>query len=199
MATSSTRRKAQLLALRPDFKVIEIRGNVARACASWPNNADWTPRFWPRPAWARLHFHITDGGPLDRRRRARRPAGGMMLDTDEMLPCVGQAAIGLEIRADDERIGGTLPRVERRGDLPMRDRRAGFLARDGRRLPDARSARTPRWPARNCTCAPSPFCRKSRGALKRGPRSTMPPAWASEWRRNSNKNHSGKIGRNCNG
>ena len=25
-----------------------------------------------------------------------------MLDTEEMLPCVGQAAIGLEIRADDE-------------------------------------------------------------------------------------------------
>ena len=28
VATSSTRRKAQLLALRPDFKVVDIRGNV---------------------------------------------------------------------------------------------------------------------------------------------------------------------------
>ena len=28
VATSSTRRKAQILALRPDFKAVEIRGNV---------------------------------------------------------------------------------------------------------------------------------------------------------------------------
>jgi hydroxymethylbilane synthase len=34
-----------------------------------------------------------------------------VLDLDVMLPCVGQGAIGIEIRADDERIGKIVERL----------------------------------------------------------------------------------------
>jgi len=37
-ATSSTRRRAQLLDLRPDLNIVPIRGTWAPACAKWPNN-----------------------------------------------------------------------------------------------------------------------------------------------------------------
>jgi hydroxymethylbilane synthase len=103
IATSSTRRKAQLLALRPDFKVIDIRGNVATRLRKLAQQPGTDATILAAAGLARLDFHITEEGRLTGR---EVPDGllALILETDEMLPCVGQAAIGLEIRADDSRL-----------------------------------------------------------------------------------------------
>jgi hydroxymethylbilane synthase len=100
VATSSTRRRAQLLALRPDFKVVEIRGNVATRLRKLAQQAGLDATILAAAGLGRLQFRLTDG----RLSGSEVPAGllGLVLETDQMLPCVGQAAIGLEIRAQDE-------------------------------------------------------------------------------------------------
>jgi len=101
VATSSTRRQAQLLALRPDFKVVEIRGNVPTRLRKLAGQAELGATILAAAGLARLHIQLTEAGQMsgDDVPECLR---WMMLDTSEMLPCVGQAAIGLEIRADDE-------------------------------------------------------------------------------------------------
>jgi hydroxymethylbilane synthase len=101
IATSSTRRKAQLLTLRPDFKVVEIRGNVATRLRKLAEDPAMDATVLAFAGMSRLKFKISATGKLS---GADVPEGleAKILETDEMLPCVGQAAIGLEIRADDE-------------------------------------------------------------------------------------------------
>jgi hydroxymethylbilane synthase len=101
VATSSTRRKAQLLALRPDFKVVEIRGNVDTRLRKLAQQAELDATILAAAGLARLQIRLTEAGRLA---GSEVPEGllGMILETEEMLPCVGQAAIGLEIRAEDE-------------------------------------------------------------------------------------------------
>jgi hydroxymethylbilane synthase len=101
VATSSPRRKAQLLALRPDFKVVEIRGNVPTRLRKLAQEAGLDATILAAAGLARLQFRLTETGHLT---GSEVPEGllAMMLETDQMLPCVGQAAIGLEIRANDE-------------------------------------------------------------------------------------------------
>jgi hydroxymethylbilane synthase len=101
VATSSTRRQAQLLALRPDFKVVEIRGNVPTRLRKLAQQAGLDATILAAAGLGRLQFRLTDAGRLA---GSEVPEGllAMLLDTEQMLPCVGQAAIGLEIRAGDE-------------------------------------------------------------------------------------------------
>jgi len=101
VATSSTRRKAQLLALRPDLKVVEIRGNVATRLRKLAEQPGLDATILAAAGLGRLHFQVAETGRLT---GGEVPEGlrAVTLGTDEMLPCVGQAAIGLEIRADDK-------------------------------------------------------------------------------------------------
>ena len=103
LATSSTRRKAQVLAQRPDFKVVEIRGNVASRLQKLADSASLNATILAAAGLARLHFQITGSGHLQ---GEGVPDGlcATILDTEEMLPCVGQGALGLETRAHDEKI-----------------------------------------------------------------------------------------------
>jgi hydroxymethylbilane synthase len=103
VATASTRRKAQLLAARPDIKVIGIRGNVGTRLRKLAEQAALGATILAAAGMARLGFKITPAGGLT---GDKVPAGilASFLEIDEMLPCVGQAAIGLEVRANDERI-----------------------------------------------------------------------------------------------
>jgi hydroxymethylbilane synthase len=83
VATGSARRRAQLAALRPDLTFVELRGNIATRLERAP-----------------------DGGAgvvalVALERLGRLDAVAEVLDTDTMLPQVGQGAIGVECRADD--------------------------------------------------------------------------------------------------
>ena len=103
VATSSTRRQAQVRALRPDLRIEEIRGNVPTRLRKLAENDDLAGTLLAAAGLARLHFSIT---PENRLEGDAVPEGihAVRLDTRLMLPCVGQAAIGIEIRADDGRI-----------------------------------------------------------------------------------------------
>ena len=102
-ATSSTRRKAQLLAARPDFNVIEIRGNVPTRLQKVADQPAMDGTVLAAAGLARLRFQIKASGKII---GDGVPEGllAVTLSIDEMLPCVGQGAIGLEIREGDERI-----------------------------------------------------------------------------------------------
>ncbi|HUB86465.1 MAG TPA: hydroxymethylbilane synthase [Verrucomicrobiae bacterium] len=110
MATSSTRRKMQLLAARPDFNVVEIRGNVATRMQKVAERGELDATVLALAGLTRLHFEIKPDGRI---LGDAVPDGllATVLDLEEMLPCVGQGAIGIEIRADDERISKICERL----------------------------------------------------------------------------------------
>lgn len=103
VATSSTRRKAQLLALRPDLGVVEIRGNVVTRLQKLADQPELDALVMAAAGMERLRFGIRPDGTFA---GDAVPDGllATLLGLDEMLPCVGQGAIGIEIRAADERI-----------------------------------------------------------------------------------------------
>jgi hydroxymethylbilane synthase len=103
IATSSTRRKAQLLAARPDLNIVEIRGNVSTRMQKVADRAEIDGTVLALAGLSRLNFTIGKDGKLN---GDAVPDGVLasVLDLDVMLPAVGQGAIGIEIRADDERI-----------------------------------------------------------------------------------------------
>ena len=110
IATSSTRRKAQLLAVRPDLNVVEIRGNVSTRMQKVAGRAELDATVLALAGITRLNFTLTPDGKI----HGDAVPGGLLatvLDLDIMLPCVGQAAIGIEIRADDERIAKLCERL----------------------------------------------------------------------------------------
>src|SRR6516162_1501406 len=110
IATSSTRRKEQLLAARPDLNVVEIRGNVSTRMQKVAERGELDATVLALAGITRLNFEIKPDGKLI---GDAVPDGllATILDVDVMLPCVGQGAIGIEIRADDERIAKICERL----------------------------------------------------------------------------------------
>jgi hydroxymethylbilane synthase len=110
IATSSTRRKQSLLAVRPDLNIVEIRGNVATRMKKVADHENVDATILALAGLTRLNFRINADGTIS---GDAVPAGMLatVLDLDVMLPCVGQGAIGIEIRADDERIAKIVERL----------------------------------------------------------------------------------------
>ncbi|HEU5069657.1 MAG TPA: hydroxymethylbilane synthase [Verrucomicrobiae bacterium] len=103
VATSSTRRRAQLLAIRPDLKAVEIRGNVATRMQKLAAQPELDATILALAGLKRLGYRLTPDGRIEGK---DVPTGllATILDVDSMLPCVGQAAIGIEVRTNDGRI-----------------------------------------------------------------------------------------------
>ena len=110
VATSSTRRKAQLLTLNPGLKVPDIRGNVVTRMQKLAERAELDATVLALAGLTRLNFRITPEGRLE---GDAVPDGllATVLDTDVMLPCVGQGAVGIEVREQDERIAAICERL----------------------------------------------------------------------------------------
>jgi len=110
IGTSSTRRAAQLLAAKPGLKVIEIRGNVSTRLQKVAERAEFDATILALAGLTRLHFQITPAGQI---LGDAVPAGllAVVLDTEVMLPCVGQGAIGIEVRENDARIAAVCARL----------------------------------------------------------------------------------------
>jgi len=130
VATSSTRRKAQLLTLNPGLKVPDIRGNVVTRMQKVAERAELDATVLALAGMTRLNFHITPEGRLQ---GDAVPVGllAVVLDTDEMLPCVGQGAVGIEVRADDERIATLCERLNHLNTLQCVVAERAFLAAMG--------------------------------------------------------------------
>jgi len=110
IATSSTRRKAQLLTARPDLNIVEIRGNVSTRMQKVADRVELDGTVLALAGITRLNFTISKDGKL----HGDAVPGGLsasVLDLDVMLPAVGQGAIGIEIRANDERIAKICERL----------------------------------------------------------------------------------------
>jgi hydroxymethylbilane synthase len=103
LGTSSTRRQAQLLSLRPDLRVVPIRGNVGTRLQKLAEQGELDGLVLAAAGFARLKFVVEPDGAI---RGEGVPEGlaGVILEPDEMLPCVGQAALGYETRAEDPRM-----------------------------------------------------------------------------------------------
>lgn len=85
VATGSLRRRAQLLALRPDLHVVDVRGNVGTRLAKCDAER-WDGMILARAGLERL-------GLADRIAQVIPP--------DVMISAVGQGALGIEARSDD--------------------------------------------------------------------------------------------------
>ena len=100
IATSSSRRAAQIQALRPDLKITPIRGNVGTRIKKLLAQPELGGTVLAAAGLNRLQFTIAPDGTLSGK---DVPDGvkAYRIPIEEMLPCVGQAAIGIEIRAND--------------------------------------------------------------------------------------------------
>jgi hydroxymethylbilane synthase len=86
VATGSLRRRCQLLHLRPDLHIVELRGNVPSRIEKFLKS-DWDAIILARAGVERLKLnkHISS-----------------IIKTDVMLPAVGQGALGIETRTDNK-------------------------------------------------------------------------------------------------
>lgn len=94
VGTCSLRRQAQLLMQRPDLRVVTLRGNVETRLRKLAEN--------------HCRATLLAAAGLARLGMAER---GRPLPPEHLLPAVAQGAIGLEIRAEDERAQALLAAV----------------------------------------------------------------------------------------
>lgn len=92
LGTSSLRRQCQLSALRPDLKVLDLRGNVNTRLKKLDNGE--------------YDAIILAAAGLKRLEMAERITE--YLDPAVSLPAIGQGAVGIECRVDDERINSLI-------------------------------------------------------------------------------------------
>jgi len=94
VGTSALRRRAQLLHRRPDLQIVNLRGNVDTRLA--------------KRAAGDVEATLLALAGLKRLDMAHV---GMPVPEDEMLPAVGQGAVCIECREDDERTRGWLAAI----------------------------------------------------------------------------------------
>ncbi len=113
VATGSQRRRAQLARLRPDLTFQELRGNMASRLSKVPDGGAIVVA---AVALARLQLadHIAE-----------------VISPDELVPQVGQGALGIECRADDEPVRGLLQMIEHGPSRRRVDAERAFLAELG--------------------------------------------------------------------
>ncbi len=121
VATSSTRRRAQLLDRRPDLNIVPIRGNVDTRLRKVAELPELRATLLAAAGLGRLGFEIRPDFTLADHRPADAATSravnlealrGYPLDPEEMLPCVGQAAIGIEVREANSRVGPLLQALD---------------------------------------------------------------------------------------
>jgi porphobilinogen deaminase len=130
IATSSTRRKAQLLAEHPGLRVPDIRGNVATRMQKVAEKAELDGTILALAGITRLHFQITPDGRL----HGDAVPNGLLatvLEVEEMLPCVGQGAVGIEVREGDVRVASICERLNDFLTLQAVMAERSFLAKMG--------------------------------------------------------------------
>jgi len=130
VATSSTRRRAQVLAQNPRLRSVDIRGNVVTRLIKLAEKAELDATVLALAGMARLDFHVTREGRLE---GDAVPDGllATILETEVMLPCVGQGAIGIEIREGDERLAMICERLNDFSTLQCVTAERAFLAAMG--------------------------------------------------------------------
>ena len=86
VATGSLRRRSQLLHLRPDLNIVDLRGNVPSRIKKFVES-EWDAIILARAGVERLKLNKYISS---------------IIKTDVVLPAVGQGALGIETRADNK-------------------------------------------------------------------------------------------------
>jgi hydroxymethylbilane synthase len=116
VGTSSLRRRAQLLARRPDLEAVELRGNVPTRLKKVETGA--------------VHAAILAAAGLIRLEVQQRIT--MFLDPPDWLPAAGQGAIAIQVRSDDSPMKDLLrPLNHEPTSIATRAERAFLAALDG--------------------------------------------------------------------
>ncbi len=116
VGSSSLRRRSQLLALRPDLELVDIRGNVQTRLRKVEEQG--------------MAGTVLAAAGLARLGQLQLAAFGF--SPHEMLPAVGQGSLAVEARADDERVAQLLaPLVHEPSSLAVRAERALMRALEG--------------------------------------------------------------------
>jgi hydroxymethylbilane synthase len=116
IGTSSLRRRAQLLAIRPDLEVVELRGNV--------------PTRLRKVDTGQVHAAILAAAGLIRLNARQRIT--QYLEPPEWLPAAGQGAIAIEIRDDDRELAEILSHLsDEPTSIATRAERAVLSALEG--------------------------------------------------------------------
>ncbi|MCY4743892.1 hydroxymethylbilane synthase [Pelomonas sp. UHG3] len=95
VGSSSLRRVTQLLSLRPDLRVEPLRGNLDTRLRKLDEGG--------------YHAIVLAAAGLKRLDLAHRVRA--VFEVEQMLPCAGQGALGLEIRTDDGALAEALARL----------------------------------------------------------------------------------------
>jgi len=109
VATSSTRRAAQIRVRRPDLALVEIRGNVPTRLRKLALRETCDATLLAAAGLERLGIRIGPDGELEAPPGLAPEGWGAplvagILPEDVMLPAPGQAAIGIECRRGDRRV-----------------------------------------------------------------------------------------------
>lgn len=115
VATGSLRRKAQLLYIRKDLNIVDIRGNVNTRIKKYLES-DWEALILARAGVERLDLdeHISS-----------------IIDVKEMVPAVGQGALAIETKVDNTDLQVILKKINHENtEIETRAERA-FLNRLG--------------------------------------------------------------------
>jgi hydroxymethylbilane synthase len=116
IGTSSLRRRAQLLARRPDLEVAELRGNVPTRLSKVESGS--------------VHAAILAAAGLIRLEVERRIT--MFLEPPDWLPAAGQGAIAIQTRTDDARMRELIAPLDHEPtSVATRAERAFLTALDG--------------------------------------------------------------------
>jgi hydroxymethylbilane synthase len=115
VGTSSRRRAAQLLALRPDLEILDIRGNV-----------DTRLRKAEADPYDAIVLAVAGLKRLGKGDRITE-----ILPPEVMLPPAGQGALAVEVRADDERTRALVAPVDHRETRRAVTAERAFMARLG--------------------------------------------------------------------
>lgn len=113
VATGSMRRRVQLAQIRPDLVFTELRGNMATRLSKVPDGGAIVVA---AVALQRLHLaeHLAE-----------------IIPEDDLVPQVGQGALGVECRADDDVIIGMLQTIEHAPSRRRVDAERAFLVELG--------------------------------------------------------------------
>jgi hydroxymethylbilane synthase len=130
LGTSSTRRAAQARERRPDLKIVPIRGNVGTRLCKLASQTELDGILLAAAGLDRLGVRYVPGDLMS---GDDVPAGlaASRLPLGEMLPCVGQGAIGIEARDGDARVEAICARLNHTETLACVTAERAFLAAMG--------------------------------------------------------------------
>ncbi len=97
VATSSVRRQQMIKWMRPDLKVVDIRGNVPTRLRKLADSTEFDATILAEAGLVRLGYDA-----LGEMQTESGSVYGEMLDPEKFLPAAGQGCVGIEVRTGDE-------------------------------------------------------------------------------------------------